>query len=551
MPTLADYAAQDEAYNKQAAAQAAQKAQEDAQAEQDQPPSLLQRFGGAVGRASVSMLDSAVSSADAWGTAIKRVGQDVTAGAVTGAANIADAAGSALTTSGRGMAAAEDPAHAEDAQTGEFPTSPIWDHAKGAIMDFRDAVQVKDPNIVDNLTQGVAQLAIPFAGFSRALAGLHGVANIVASGAATDLTALAPHDMRMADVFSLGRTAEGKLGDALRTLAPDGSALNAYINFLGDRGNETEAEGRFKNVLDGFGGNLIATPLIHAAGIVLKQGTSALRYTMDNGVRNTVSDLFQAGPPSGSPAAQAGKIGYHGTPNAPFDAFDNSKIGTGQGAQSFGYGHYIAENAATGETYQKSLSGRMNNSAALTSAQDAITAAGGDKVKAFKALTEQAATEQDAGLRQRMLNSARIIKSGAADQGKGSLLKVDIPEAHIDNMLDLDKPLEDQPEILKKIPAKEQQKLQSVLDDHGQDLDLSELTGNEFRQLIERAHSEDYMPVQGEDDGNAPRQASAYLSSRGIPGNKYLDSKSRVTGEGTRNYVVFDGKHIKVMGQGK
>ena len=152
-----------------------------------------------------------------------------------------------------------------------------------------------------------------------------------------------------------------------------------------------------------------------------------------------------------------------------------------------------------------------------------------------------------------MQNSLRLIKSGNADSGKGSLLKVDIDDKHIDSMLDLDKPLEKQPEILNKIPMKDQQKLQQVLDDHGQDLSLGELTGNEFRQVVERAHSEDYLSpgksLYGSNGDDAAGDASSYLNERGIPGNKYWDQKSRVTGEGTRNYVVFDGKHIKVLGK--
>jgi hypothetical protein len=55
------------------------------------------------------------------------------------------------------------------------------------------------------------------------------------------------------------------------------------------------------------------------------------------------------------------------------------------------------------------------------------------------------------------------------------------------------------------------------------------------------------LPPVGADDGNIPRQASQYLDQRGIPGSKYLDQGSRVTGEGTRNFVVFKGKNIKVV----
>src|SRR5271166_3725684 len=64
------------------------------------------------------------------------------------------------------------------------------------------------------------------------------------------------------------------------------------------------------------------------------------------------------------PANALGTIrGYHGTPHtfesepgAPFGQFRNEAIGSGEGAQSYGYGHYIAGNPKVAETYQKNLS---------------------------------------------------------------------------------------------------------------------------------------------------------------------------------------------------
>lgn len=271
-----DMQAEQDAYSQQYDSQQAQKAQADAQAKQE--PSFLQKWITSPGSITGTMIDGAISTADSMfnSEAGKKV-RDVVAGAATGAANIGDAAHSV-------EESIADPFDVKDVP------SPIWDHAKGAIMDFRDAVAVKDPTLADSLVQGVGQLAIPFAGYSRGLSMLHGVAHMVAASALTDATALAPHDMRMADLIALGKHTEGKLGSALNTLAPDGTAINAYINYLTDRGNESEAEGRFKNVLDGFGANLIATPLMMAAGSVLKQGYAGLRYMVENGGR-TLKDI--------------------------------------------------------------------------------------------------------------------------------------------------------------------------------------------------------------------------------------------------------------------
>jgi hypothetical protein len=46
---------------------------------------------------------------------------------------------------------------------------------------------------------------------------------------------------------------------------------------------------------------------------------------------------------------------YHGSPYK-FDRFDASKIGTGEGAQTYGHGLYFAENPDVARQYQKTLS---------------------------------------------------------------------------------------------------------------------------------------------------------------------------------------------------
>ena len=62
---------------------------------------------------------------------------------------------------------------------------------------------------------------------------------------------------------------------------------------------------------------------------------------------------------TGTPFAQSGALGsaggaikaYHGSPHD-FEKFDIGKIGTGEGAQSYGHGLYFAENPATAESYR-------------------------------------------------------------------------------------------------------------------------------------------------------------------------------------------------------
>lgn len=45
---------------------------------------------------------------------------------------------------------------------------------------------------------------------------------------------------------------------------------------------------------------------------------------------------------------------YHGTPHL-FDRFDMSKIGTGEGAQAYGHGLYLAQDPSIAESYRKKI----------------------------------------------------------------------------------------------------------------------------------------------------------------------------------------------------
>lgn len=549
MDDQAEQAAFSKQYDEQ---QATNTAQEQQAKDQPEQPSFVSKFMTNVGRASSNTLDWAVSAADSVNNFRQRAAQDVGAGITTAAVNTVDAVGSALKSSGQGMAAAEDPAHAEESMDNgpQWPTSPIWDHAKSTILDFRDAISVKDPTLADNVLQSGAQLAVPFAGYSRALAGVHGFANMIGAGAATDLTALGPHDPRMADMLALARHTEGKFGDVLRQLAPDGSAQNAYINYLTDRGDESEAEGRFKNVLDGFGANMLLTPLLHGTATVLKQGYEGLRYAVENGV-GSMSDMM--------PANQAGHIAFHGTA-ADFDAFDMSKVGSGEGNQVFGHGLYFAENPETAGHYQQAVSRQVNHGMgeAMDNAKDAVDKAGGDRVKAYRQMTSLANDEQDSSLREKMQKAAQLIRSGNYSRATGNLMTVHIPDEHVSNMIDWDQPISKQPALQKVVDNLD---VKIVPDGNNYRVMLNGKPGGLFAEEDAAKAATFHLRGAGKFGEwgagalydnlatvlGSQKAASEFLSRRGIPGIKYLDQGSRDEGKGTRNLVLFDAKHAKII----
>lgn len=288
-----------------------------------QPKSFMQEYGDTLKKWSLNGLDAAISSlemlgghpelvpAGAGNAPITRIARSAAAGTVEAGVQLADTAHSALVQSGRGLAMAEDPAHAQEAAAAPDISHPAWDYAKKAALNFRDMVAVRDPSLAEGAVQSGAQFMVPFLGYAKALgafgnavrlavggseeAGLltklvGGAAKTIGGNAATDASAMDPHMMRLSDIYALGRAGEGKLADILRQV-PGG--IDAYLQHLADHKNEGEAEGRWKNVVDGMlagGPFAVLSELVTAGGHLFKQGQPVLRAAQANGV-GAMADL--------------------------------------------------------------------------------------------------------------------------------------------------------------------------------------------------------------------------------------------------------------------
>ena len=125
-----------------------------------------------------------------------------------------------------------------------------------------------------------------------------------------------------------------------------------------------------------------------------------------------------------------------------------------------------------------------------------------------------------------------------------NLYKLDIPDDQIAKMLDWDKPLSEQPQVLQDIARK------------------SDLTGmkkgNRTRRMMEmwRDGTEPtYAPATGHTFYNSLSnygqesvpELSQKLYEAGIPGIKYLDQGSRTGGKGTSNFVLFADDIAKIL----
>jgi GNAT superfamily N-acetyltransferase len=278
---------------------------------------------------------------------------------------------------------------------------------------------------------------------------------------------------------------------------------------------------------------------------------------------------------------------YHGSPYK-FSKFDHSMMGSGEGAQAYGWGTYLAESLKTAEFYAKTLANNLKIGVMDDVSKHAagIVSNAGSKEAAIARLTDnmQRYSEATRGHWEDVLDA---IKNDAYKLQESNLYEVDLPDEQIAKMLDWDAPLSEQPESVleaaKRIdpnlsskephwvpdngqPPQHWTELADSIDDlptvervlnkgdeyhHGKwmpygDYLASKMTGGEFYQEVASGGNWGKQ-VRGLNRGDAfGKEASEELNKLGIPGIKYWDGGSRAAGEGTRNYVVFDENIITI-----
>jgi hypothetical protein len=222
---------------------------------------------------------------------------------------------------------------------------------------------------------------------------------------------------------------------------------------------------------------------------------------------------------------------YHGTPHTIQGKFDINKVGTGEGNQSYGHGMYFGEARGTGETYRDALSdfdwafnGKpydINNPAhraAIELKQLGGNAAKEETIKRYEkniADLELRNLDWANDLAQKKKEELKVIKSGSLpeleERSKGNLYKVDIPDEKIPNMLDWDKPINKQSELVQNVVKDLLPKIKQV----SPNIDIDKMTGQDFYRAYQRYR------------GNYPEFASEGLNEAGIKGIRYLDEGSR------------------------
>ena len=262
---------------------------------------------------------------------------------------------------------------------------------------------------------------------------------------------------------------------------------------------------------------------------------------------------------------------YHGSPHL-FDKFKMSEIGTGQGAQAYGHGLYFAENPAVAKEYRfignrdvfdnVKYKGRKVSEIYedANKKMDAAYARGhrsgnfdNDEIERLanetyfweqimtgwhpeKLVRDILADPDEWG--EGVADIARRVSSEGKwedlDALRGTLYKVDIDETTVDQMLDWDLPLAEQPDVMKKLLDS------GILETKTEAPYAGSLRISRTGVLLDPS-DDGFSLVRS---GGWDKKLSDDLLEAGIPGIKYFDQGSRNAfgdaTEGTRNFVVFD-----------
>lgn len=188
---------------------------------------------------------------------------------------------------------------------------------------------------------------------------------------------------------------------------------------------------------------------------------------------------------------------WHGSPFS-FNKFQAARIGSGEGNAAFGHGLYMAENPETAKFYKEKLTREGSKYQEANEARVRLQLKKADRI---------AETNPE--------EAQKLRDMAGAYSPEGALYKVDLPDKHINNMLDWDAPLKDQAYAVRKLARK-----------YG--VDLNDLGGDLLAKV-----------------GKGP-EGSEIMQKHGVTGIKYLDEGSRGNG-GTRNFVVFDPEHLTIL----
>jgi ADP-Ribosyltransferase in polyvalent proteins len=233
---------------------------------------------------------------------------------------------------------------------------------------------------------------------------------------------------------------------------------------------------------------------------------------------------------------------FHGTPHK-VDKFRMDKIGTGEGAQAYGWGLYFAGKKAVADQYRIDISAdymRLGDGTLFDPYEVGHLNVRGELRKngldaAIKKAAEISVSDSPAAdIAKADLDVLRSLESrGGVTEHEGNLYTVDLLPDEAD-FLDWDKPLADQSDkVLAALRATDWYQ-------YAED----QLEGRSSSNNPAGANLYAWMTEENTDE-----EASKMLAAAGIPGIRYFDGLSRDENRGTRNFVLFDESLVKIIAE--
>ena len=251
-----------------------------------------------------------------------------------------------------------------------------------------------------------------------------------------------------------------------------------------------------------------------------------------------------------------GFTAYHGSPHA-FDAFSNDAIGSGEGNQAYGYGHYLAEAEAVARGYRDKLTTdnlnyidsdgtRTPYGDLLQRAYGAVRQVPGGTPDIWRAIPRQVMGAIEDGTSPEQFMSDYDVDPKYASHyqaavdalagvthspNKGSMYEVNV-NADPDHFLDWDSPLSEQSPHVRESLLR--------MDKVGAAPEAWDETGRDW-----------YRGYSGDIEGAA--DLSTAMRDAGIPGVRYLDGNSRYMNDATVKALgpdSFGNSHWQVGGGG-
>ena len=369
-----------------------------------------------------------------------------------------------------------------------------------------------------------------------------------------NLTRLGRATMSLTDEFETAGT-EGEV-TIFRAL-PEGEEIEAgdWVSF-----DEQYASGHETNVGE-EGGTTVSVEV--AADEVYHPGADENEWVyIPNDTWSditSVDELWQSltdgSKPDTYPEVEGGQLfaqpAFHGTPHK-FDEFSLDAIGTGEGAQAFGWGLYFAGKKSVAEFYRDTISAgtrdqQIASKLGMPQTYETVLFSNflldnnEDINDSIVEMEDYATTARENGDNDSYNNITGMIElirekfpeGGVLDltENKGNLFKVDIPEDS--ELLNYNEPLDSQ--------GKFTTALRDITDTiHGE---------GTFESYVENNDGGDFRDWRDNlMEDTSDQEISELMDKRGIKGLRYLDADSRIpSADGsTQNYVIWDDSVVTV-----